>query len=289
MDHDLAGVTALLASAPAPAMPDQVTTRIQAALTAEAARMAEAAQVTGAGGAGHQPGQPRPRQAAGAARARQSRHAAGRGGARRLRLPELRSPLALRALGTAAVAVVIAGSIYGFAQLASSGQSGSTASGSSGAAGLGAPAAAGPNSPVLHYRSGGRLASFTPLSTGTNFQQRRLTSQVSSELQNSRRSLPTSEKMNASTRPHAAPARASASLHGTSFGFMAVNDLQACVTRIAAGGTVRLVDLARYRGKPATIVVVAGGTGGTRVFVVGPSCSGSRSDLIAQASLPGAG
>src|SRR6266571_6732372 len=69
IDHDLAGVTALLASAPAPAMPDQVTTRIQAALTAEAARMADA------GSAGHQPGQPR--QPAGAARARQSRHAAG--------------------------------------------------------------------------------------------------------------------------------------------------------------------------------------------------------------------
>jgi hypothetical protein len=290
MDHDLAGVTALLASAPTPAMPDQVTTRIQAALTAEAARMAEAAQVTGAGGAGHQPGRPRPRQPAGAARARQSRHAAGRGGARRLRLPELRSPLALRALGTAAVAVVIAGSIYGFAQLAPSGQSGSTAGGSSSAAGLGEPAATGPNSPVLHYRSGGRLATFTPFSTRTNFQRRRLTSQVSSELQNSRRSLPTSGKMNTNTRLHAAPAPASASLqHGSSFGGMAVKDLQGCVTRIAAGGTVRLVDVARYQGKRATIIVVASGTGGTRVFVVGPGCSGSRSDLIAQASLPGAG
>src|SRR6266581_9506263 len=58
IDHDLAGVTALLASAPAPAMPDQVTTRIQAALTAEAARMAGAAQVTGARGAGRQAGRP---------------------------------------------------------------------------------------------------------------------------------------------------------------------------------------------------------------------------------------
>ena len=61
-------------------------------------------------------------------------------------------------------------------------------------------------------------------------------------------------------------------------------------TRIAAGGTVRLVDVGRYEGKRATIIVVAGGgTGGTRVFVVGPGCSGSRSDLIARASLPGGG
>src|SRR6266581_6119278 len=261
MDHDLAGVAALLASAPAPAMPDQVTTRIQAALTVEAARMAEA-QVTGAGGAGHQPGRPRqPTRAA--ARARQSRHAAGRDSARRLRLPELRSPLALRALGTAAVAVVIAGGVYGLAQLAPSSQSNSTASGSSGAAGE--RLAAGPNSPVLHYRSGGRLATFTPFSTGTNFQRRQLTSQVSSELQNSRRSLPTSGTMNTNTRPKAEPAPAGAGLHGPSFGGIAVKNLQGCVTRIAAGGTVRLVDVARYQGKRATIIVVAGGAGSTRV------------------------
>ena len=290
MDHDLAGVTALLASAPAPAMPDQVTTRIQAALTVEAARMAEA-QVTGAGGAGHQPG--RPRRPAGTARARQSRHAAGRDSARRLRLPELRSALARRALGTAAVAAVIAGGIYGFAQLAPSGQSNSTASGSSGAARLGEGVTAGPNSPVLHYRSGGQLATFTPFSTGTNFQRQRLASQVSSELRSSKRSLPTSGKMNANTSPQAEPAQAGASLqHGPSFGGIAVKNLQGCVTRIAAGATVRLVDVARYQGKRATIIVVAGGAGGaggTRVFVVGPGCSASRSDLIAQTSLPGAG
>jgi hypothetical protein len=102
--------------------------------------------------------------------------------------------------------------------------------------------------------------------------------------------------MNVNTRPQASPAPAGASpQHGPSFGGIAVKDLQGCVTRIAAGGTVRLVDVARYQGKRATIIVVAGGaggaggTGGTRVFVVGPGCSGSRSDLIARASLPGAG
>jgi hypothetical protein len=284
MDHDLAGVTALLASAPAPAMPDQVTTRIQAALTAEAARMAETAPVTAAG-AGHQPG--RSRQSPEPAKPHQSRHAAGRDGTSRLRLPELRSPLALRALGTAAVAVVIAGGIYGFTQLAPAGQSGASSS-EAGAAGMGR-SAAGLSGPTLHYRSGGRLASITPVSTDTNFRQRRLGSQVSSVLLHSSRSLPGSSKLNASNRLNTPHVPAASSLHGTSFGFMAVKDLQACVTRIAAGGTVRLVDLARYQGKPATIVVVAGGTGGTRVFVVGPACSGSRSDLIAQASLPGAG
>ena len=40
LDEDLAGVSALLASAPGPAMPEQVTARIQAALIAEGARQA---------------------------------------------------------------------------------------------------------------------------------------------------------------------------------------------------------------------------------------------------------
>ena len=65
--------------------------------------------------------------------------------------------------------------------------------------------------------------------------------------------------------------------------------LPGCVTRIAAGRQVLLVDVDRYQGKPATIIVVAGGAGGSRVWVVGPGCSRSDSDVITQASLAGAG
>ena len=73
------------------------------------------------------------------------------------------------------------------------------------------------------------------------------------------------------------------------FGGIAVGTLQGCVTRISAGRQVLLVDVDRYQGKPATIIVVAGGTGGTRAWVVGPGCSRSDSDVITQASLAGAG
>jgi hypothetical protein len=62
--------------------------------------------------------------------------------------------------------------------------------------------------------------------------------------------------------------------------------------RISAGRRVQLVDVASYQGRQATVIVVAaaaGGTGGSQVFVVGPGCSGSDSDLITQASLPGTG
>jgi hypothetical protein len=45
----------------------------------------------------------------------------------------------------------------------------------------------------------------------------------------------------------------------------------------------------RYQGRQATIIVVAGGAGGARVWVVGPGCSRTGSDVITQASLAGAG
>jgi hypothetical protein len=73
------------------------------------------------------------------------------------------------------------------------------------------------------------------------------------------------------------------------FGGVTLAALQGCVTRISAGRQVLLVDVDRYQGKQATIIVVAGGAGGARVWVVGPGCSRSESDVITQASLAGAG
>src|SRR5450755_258885 len=91
LDEDLAGVSAMLASAPVPAMPEQVTARISAALTAEAAARPA---LLGAGQEAGQPGRPG-----------HSRHASGRPGpGRRWRLPELLSPLAIRAGAVAAAA-----------------------------------------------------------------------------------------------------------------------------------------------------------------------------------------
>ncbi|MGD0685331.1 MAG: hypothetical protein ABSA03_09455, partial [Streptosporangiaceae bacterium] len=59
LDQDLARVTALLASAPAPAMPPQVTDRIQAALAAESALSpAGRRHASGEPGRGGQPGHP---------------------------------------------------------------------------------------------------------------------------------------------------------------------------------------------------------------------------------------
>ena len=283
LDADLAGVTALLARAPVPAMPDQVTTRIQAALRAEAA--------SAPAGAVARPGTS-PRSAE-AAQHRRSRHAAGKAArGQRWRLPGPRSHLARRALGATAAAAIIAGSAYGLAQLAPAGQPAL----SSGAAGAGSAASA-QNRPVrlsgptLQYGKAGQPASFTPVSTHTNFRQPQLASQVKSALLRSAGSnLPTGAVPNAASPPR--PQSRHPSGAEQSFAGIAVKTLQGCVMRVAAGSKVLLVDVDRYQGRPATVIVLAGpggGTSGAQIFVVGPGCSASDSDLIARASLPGDG
>ncbi len=265
MDTDLAGLTALLARAPAPAMPDQVTTRIQAALMAEAASAAPAGDRVRQG-TSRQPAEP--------VRPRRSRHAAGRAArGQRWRLPELRPQLGTRALGAAAAAAAIAGGIYGVVQLAPTGQSAlNTSAGGSAASESRAP------------------ASFTPVSTGTNFQHERLASQVRSLLLRSGRELAPNQGTNVTGRPKAQPGPVRT---GTlSLGGISATALHGCVMRISAGSKVLLVDVDRYQDRRATVIVLAGpggGTSGARVFVVGPGCSGTDSDLIARESLPGGG
>ncbi|HLQ57617.1 MAG TPA: hypothetical protein VK162_25515 [Streptosporangiaceae bacterium] len=299
LDEDLAGVTALLASAPAPAMPDQVTDRIQAALRAEAAQEVPVR-------AGRQPGRSRQdgepgkrrqsRQHGEPGKRPQSRHAASRDGTvqdgtvRRLRLPELQSRLAVRVLGAAAAVVVVSGGIYGVIQLAAGGVPAATSGAAGSMAGPLRHAAAQPAGPSLTYGPAGRPAGFTPVSTGTDFQLQQLASQVSSVLRRSAPQLPTASIPAANASPSSSPSKlpGNGSAGAETFRGIAVSALQGCVTRIAAGGKVLLVDVARYQSRPATVIVVARGPGDRRIFVVGPACSSSDSDVIAQASLPGA-
>ena len=273
----------MLASAPRPAMPEQVTTRIQAALMAEAARRAQPeASLEPSGPAtarpsARPPGPPQPGR---------PRHAGPAGPGRRWRLPELRSAVAARALAVAAAAVVVAGGIYGTIQLTG----GTNGAGSSSAA-AGAGRSAASLAPPQANNSASQPATFTPVSTGLNFQPQLLKSQIRSELQrHSGISSPpagTVPGQSGQSGPRAGPKHSSPG--SGSFAGIPLAALRGCVTRIAAGRAVRLVDVDKYQGKPATIIVVAAPAGGSHVWVVGPGCSRSDSDVIAQASLSGAG
>ena len=66
--------------------------------------------------------------------------------------------------------------------------------------------------------------------------------------------------------------------------------LAGCVTRIADGQQVLLVDVARYQDTPAMVIVTrASATAPELVWVVGTACSSANSHLLTHATLPPAG
>jgi hypothetical protein len=72
------------------------------------------------------------------------------------------------------------------------------------------------------------------------------------------------------------------------FGTGLGSTMAACVQRVTSGAQPSLVDVARYRGQSATVIMraTAGGQTGM-VWVVGPGCSGTSPDLIVHAPLTG--
>ena len=59
-----------------------------------------------------------------------------------------------------------------------------------------------------------------------------------------------------------------------------VGQLSSCLSAVAAGRLVLLVDLARYLGQPAAIIVFKQGANAFDVIVVGEACSATNQDLI---------
>jgi hypothetical protein len=309
LDEDLAGVTTLLASVQPPPIPEQLEARIQSALTAEAARRvvrpgqdAAAAAPAPAGTGPADNGRHPQREPAGTGPADNGRHpqreptgtgpaADGRhsrreptGHGRPRRSPRPRPAVALRALAAAAVVVLVAGGVYEIARS----QSSSSSSSPSSAAGPAVPAASAPAvGPALPYRQGGGEGSVTPVMTGTDFTSAGLSDQVTKQLTRYGRGGALAGPMapSATHAPEAAEGGRSAT-----FGHMAVSDLAGCVNRIAAGDLVLLVDVARYQGAPATVIVTRGAAGGPeRIWVVGPGCSASQSDVLEHTALGSTG
>jgi len=87
------------------------------------------------------------------------------------------------------------------------------------------------------------------------------------------------------------PARTAAVLtartaHSATLGSPSASRLAGCIDLIAPGQTVLLIDIARYQGKPAAVVVTAAiGAGQAQAWVVGSSCSAETSDVLAHAAL----
>jgi len=268
----LAEVPALLAATEMPPIPAHLAARIETALATESAHRAAGSPSMRAGSLG----QPGP-----AERTRR------------------RAPVpfpARRILAAAAVIVVVAGGYELVSHLpgpaatssgASSSSAGSPAHSAAGrapAAGSMVPGVTGAPvyGPPVRYRQAGHSATIRPMRSTTNYQPARLAQQVAAALS---RAGATS-----ASRPGSQAGNDSRNL--PVLGAAQLTQLAGCVSRVAAGRTVLLVDIARFDGAPATVIVTAaqgiqGSSSAVRAWVVGSGCSGSASDILAQQPLPG--
>jgi hypothetical protein len=273
LDAQLTEVSALLTTSTAPPMPDALTARIEAAIAAEAAaraastadRAAATADGTVAAGAAGRGTGPHDR----AARpARPSRLAGGPGRAR----------LALRVAAVTAAVVVVAGGGYGVARLLTANPESATSAGpaSEPAPAAGIPGKASRNPAGGHGASsaaGGSASAVRIVSSGTNYQPGQLKTQVSGVFAR-----------------HRAGARAAT---GSSPAFQpatSARPVPACVPHVTGGKRPLLVDLAKYRGRPATVIVIPGATSGTlRALVVAGTCTATTGRVLATTTFPGSG
>jgi hypothetical protein len=257
LDEQLAGVRSLLASVPAPALPDGVAQRLDTVLAAEVAQRGAAAprraaaqtdQAERAGGDGtREPSAPR-------------RPAGNRG----FRL------LALRVLAPAAAVVVLGAGVYGLSHLNLGSSSSSATSSTAGGAARPAPSApAGAesaghvNAPAVPSKPGAvprgiARAGFSVVTGQRNLTRANLAQQVRAELL-----VPPSAR-----RTQTPP-----------------QQLRGCVAKLADGHALELVESVRFEGRPATLVVARTGAEDT-AWVAAPDCSDTHRDVLATTTLP---
>ena len=259
LDEQLAGVRSLLASVPAPTMPDSVAHRLDTVLAAEVAQRHAAGHAAAQGEA---------------APADQAERAGGDG----IReSPTPRRPggnrgfqrLALRVLAPAAAVVVLGAGGYGLSQLDLGSSSSSAASSTAGGAASTAPSvAAGPesaghvNGPAAAPSQGAvprgiARAGFSVVAGQRNLTQANLAQQVRVELL-----VPASARRTQTPTPR----------------------LRGCVARLADGHTVELVESVHFEGRPATLVVARTGAEDT-AWIAAQDCSDTYRHVLATTTL----
>jgi len=274
LDAQLADLPALLADVPAPPMPDALTTRIAAALAEEAAARSAGVPAGAAAAQAAADGD-----AAAAQRGDAGDGARGRRTRRAARAPAPgRSRLALRIATAAAVVVVIVGGGFGVSRLLSGTSSPTVASGSAPVPpatriaphnALQAPSqSGGAKSGNKDHSAASGSAGYHVVTSGTNYEPGRLGAQIKAVLsQPGRFARPRPVKGTSST--------------------LRMAGLTSCLAHVVGTQQPRLVDLAHYDRRPATVIVLPAGPNTLRVLVAGPRCSATTTDLLASTTLHG--
>jgi hypothetical protein len=263
LDEQLAGVGSLLASVPAPTMPDSVARRLDTVLAAEVAQRSTA----GPAAAREEAAQRDQAERAGGDGTRESPAPRRPGGNRGFRL------LALRVLAPAAAVVALGAGVYGLSHLnlgsSSSSAASSTAGGAARAAEPSAAAgahsaaraaepAAGPSKGTVPRSRGITPASFSLVTGQRNLTRAGLAQQVRAEL------LVPASARHTQTPPER---------------------LRGCVAKLADGHPLELVESVRFEGRLATLVVARTGAEDT-AWIAARDCSDTYSHVLVTTTLP---
>jgi hypothetical protein len=250
VDDQLAGVSALLASVPAPAMPDGVAQRLDTVLAAEVANRDHPERSR----------RDSPQETATPGR---------RPGHRGFRL------MSLRVLAPAA-AVVLAVGGYGLSQLSHGpGNTEAAASAASTAASSSSAANAASSAASAAKAANGALAPVAspPRSASRKLSAATLPVIISHAGISSLAALKQQVQAELNVPPGSRPTQAASSL------------VTACAHHVAGSAQPRLVESIAYRGQPATVIVARTGRSDT-LWVAGPACSATNRDVVASATLP---
>ena len=285
MDSGLADVSKLLASMPpVPPMPQTLSQRLEAAIANEAAQRATRMAVPGSGLARSSavdrgllaiPGRPElpdrvPRQV------------------RRPRVGRWSAPLLLRGLAAAGVRVIVVG---GGILLANERPTG----GASRAAPALRPNLARPpgaaigsaTTTQLRYRHGAGYLYADTVTSNVNYTSADLASGVRRAAENSAQVTNPSMAGPSMAGPSAgAGARAGALVHGQRLLGFHIGQLESCLSAVTASSLVLLVDVARYQGQPAAIIVIRPASGLFHVIVVGLACDATNQDILTRLAVP---
>lgn len=256
----------MLASVPAESMPARLSGRIEAALASESAQRMATEPATEAG-----------RRDLPA----RSRHAGSTG--RGWRIFGLSGP-ASRLVAAAGALVIIGGGGYEIATHINTGTGATVASSSPGSSAAEQQLKVG--APVTYHQASG-AKSLPTVATDTNFTPANLGGQAITALTAAEQrgavavpaaTVPVHRSFNATKAP--ATPRASAA-NGTAT-LPSQNQLTGCVDTIAAGRAVLMVELAKFDGKAATIIMVASSTpvGSADVWAVGRGCSAGNTQVL---------
>jgi len=260
LSDQLGEIPALLAAAPAPAMPDAVAQRLESVLAAQVAQRDSSERTVG-DPAHHRADDRAHDRAHQGARHRARSPRPGRGWDFRL--------VALRVLAPAAGVLVLAAGGYGLSRIGG-GSTSSVAAGSEAASAASraqAGAAAAPSSAATSRPEAAPLepaARFGVVTSATDYRRANLPQQLKRELQR-----------------YARPAGSVQEL--------APGPVKECVLRVTAGispVSLVLVEEAYYQGQPANVIVAARGDHDA-AWVTTPTCSAGSDYVLDTATLPG--